>query len=936
MRRFSCYISGVAGALVVLLSVAVPALADTGHAYSSSFGAGELKDPTGVAVNDATGDVYVLDQGDSRIVYFSATGVKLGEFNGAATPAKEFAFDGGELGNGIAVDNSCYLRKLAEPTCKKEDPSNGDVYITDTGGVYVTDNGALVNSVGHSVVDKFEADGKYVDQIVTNAADTRFSETGESGLVGVAVDQNGNVWVSQPDFFENAYRGGGAVSEYGDGLTNESITPIHQIDAVINTFGFIDGFAVDSEDNLFAVTERKYSGIDKFNSNGEPIAAEKFGGLEERASAVSVDLANDNVYIDHSTGVAEVEDDGTVIHKAAGAGHLTAGSGIGVNSASDVLYVADSTGGDVAVLSPGTTPSVPETGEAKEIVTTSAVLHGKLRAKGNYYFEYKAGSSCTGTSESPAQTTPTVEGEGEVTAQVTGLEPSKEYAFCLVAENAYGFATGSAVTLSTSGEKPTILAKAHAFNESGVRGVFEVGVNPNNQETTYEFEYSTEAEGETLKGEVKVKGGIPISAGEFGESIASVGVHLEERSDTYYYRIIASNASGTSIGKVHAYTKLPIVSGEADSGLTLTEAKLEAKVNIDFQETEYRIEYATSAAALKNNEGIVVAKEAFAIEEKAVSAALSGLTPYTRYFYRVVAENESTKNLTNADKGEPVYGPIESFVTRSLPIPSTGEAVAITPTSAALSGTVIPPFVEAAYYYEYVSEARYDEALASGANNPYAHGEVTPSVTVKPSESSEQAGPSFVGGLLPETTYDYRLVSKNEFGWQYGANHTFRTGTGTPPAASTGGASNIGQIGATLSGTVTTNGLKTNYGFEIGTEPGNYGPATGSGSLSGSTTETVSLTLNELQPGTTYYYRVTAANADGRVSGEPESFTTPGLPGLLTVSPAAPQLAGSSLVFPGGATNTATAKKAAPKHGKKHTKKKKKKTKNIRKRSKKH
>jgi DNA-binding beta-propeller fold protein YncE len=926
MRRFSCFISGVAGALVVLLSVAVPALADTGHAYSSSFGAGELKDPTGVAVNDATGDVYVLDQGDSRIVYFSAEGVKLGEFNGAATPAKEFAFDGGELGNGIAIDNSCYLRKLAEPTCQKEDPSNGDVYVTDTGGV---------NSVGHSVVDKFEANGKYVDQIVANSTGTRFSEAGAHGLVGVAVDQNGNVWVSQPDFFENATTGGEAVSEYGDGLTNESTTSIHQIGAVFSVFGFVNGFAVDSEDNLFAVTEKGHSGIDKFNSNGEPIAAEKFGGLEERASAVSVDLADDDVYIDHGAGVAEVEDDGTVIHKAAGAGHLTAGSGIGVNSVSNVLYVADSTGDDVAVLSPGTTPSSPETGEAKEITATSAMLHGKLSAKQNYYFEYKAGSSCTGTSESPSQTTLSVGGEGEVTAQVTGLEPSKEYAFCLVAENAYGSAIGSAVTFPTLGEKPTILAKANAFNKSGERGVFEVGVNPNNQETTYEFQYSTEAEGETLKGAVQVAGGGPISANEFGESIASVSIRLEERSDTYYYRIIASNASGTSIGEVHAYTKLPGVSGEAASGLTLTEAKLEAKVNPDFQETEYRIEYAESKEALEHNDGKVVEREKFSGEEKPVGAELSGLIPYARYFYRVVAENPSTENPTNADEGRPVYGPIESFVTRSLPIPNTGEAVAVTPTSAALAGTVIPPFVEAAYYYEYISEARYDEALALGASNPYAQGEVTLSATVKPSESPEQAGPSFIGGLLPETPYDYRLVSKNEFGWQYGANHTFRTGAGTPPTVSTGGASNIGQTAATLSGTITTNGLKTNYGFEIGTEPGNYGPATGSGSLSGSTTETVSLTLNELQPGTTYYYRVTAANADGTVFGAPELFTTPGLPDLLTVSPAAPQLAGSSLVFPGSATNTVTAKKVTSKHSKKHAKKKKKANK-MHKRSKKH
>jgi hypothetical protein len=40
--------------------------------------------------------------------------------------------------------------------------------------------------------------------------------------------------------------------------------------------------------------------------------------------------------------------------------------------------------------------------------------------------------------------------------------------------------------------------------------------------------------------------------------------------------------------------------------------------------------------------------------------------------------------------------------------------------------------------------------------------------------------------------------------------------------------------------------------------------------------------LSELQPGTTYYYRITATNADGTVYGEDPTFSTVGLPGLLS------------------------------------------------------
>src|SRR6202034_1269512 len=61
------------------------------------------------------------------------------------------------------------------------------------------------------------------------------------------------------------------------------------------------------------------------------------------------------------------------------------------------------------------------------------------------------------------------------------------------------------------------------------------------------------------------------------------------------------------------------------------------------------------------------------------------------------------------------------------------------------------------------------------------------------------------------------------------------------------------QNSATLTGTVSTSGLQTEYGFEIATTPGDYGGGwgwvgthTGLGSIGGARTEAVSLTLGEL------------------------------------------------------------------------------------------
>jgi DNA-binding beta-propeller fold protein YncE len=56
------------------------------HTFKSDFNGGaghEFSDPTAVAVNDASGDVYVVDAGNNRVEYFNSDGTKFeGEFNG--------------------------------------------------------------------------------------------------------------------------------------------------------------------------------------------------------------------------------------------------------------------------------------------------------------------------------------------------------------------------------------------------------------------------------------------------------------------------------------------------------------------------------------------------------------------------------------------------------------------------------------------------------------------------------------------------------------------------------------------------------------------------------------------------------------------------------------------------------------------------------------
>jgi streptogramin lyase len=157
---------------VLLLIAASTSLAVNVHVFASSFGAvgtgaGQFEGPSGVAVEEVAlgkvDDVYVVDRGNDRVQWFSAEGAEAkGSFTGHETPAGSFASP-----TAIAIDNS------SNPL----DTSAGDVYVLDS---------------GHEVIDKFEADGKYLGTIQVGANGEPLGE-----LDGVAVDSEGQLWIYQ-------------------------------------------------------------------------------------------------------------------------------------------------------------------------------------------------------------------------------------------------------------------------------------------------------------------------------------------------------------------------------------------------------------------------------------------------------------------------------------------------------------------------------------------------------------------------------------------------------------------------------------------------------------------------------------------------------------------------------------------------------------------
>jgi hypothetical protein len=445
---------------------ASPALAARPHEFTGEIGkpclaepctGEELKAPTGVAVNEATGDIYVVEPGTGavgtphgRVVEFSAAGKVELEIDGSGANAWEKHAAGslgqtGEVPTGafenpetIAVDNTCVLQKWSEPKCKEEDPSAGDVYVVD---------GPLPGM--HRVVDKYSPTGEYLGQITEGEGNPieepgvkqRFHRT----LDGVAIDPEGHVWVYQEtrglqeyeDTAQNGFLGSKGISVQPPGEP---------------------GFAIDEQGNFYLRHElhNNYL-IAKVEPSGKVVREELLP--EEDSNSVAANQLTSNILIDNDMSLAVLNPEGTAVEERLGeehgVKHLTKAAGIGVNASGangSVFYVADAGAGVVDVFGPAE-PAPPQVREEafSDVTSSTAILAGEVgpnsepgEAATTYRFEYAACASlatCSSASyaEVPgsAGEVPADFGDHAVTAKLTGLQPDTTYRFRLVARNGH-------------------------------------------------------------------------------------------------------------------------------------------------------------------------------------------------------------------------------------------------------------------------------------------------------------------------------------------------------------------------------------------------------------------------------------------------------------------------------------------------------------------
>lgn len=257
---------------------------------------------------------------------------------------------------------------------------------------------------------------------------------------------------------------------------------------------------------------------------------------------------------------------------------------------------------------------------------------------------------------------------------------------------------------------------------------------------------------------------------------------------------------------------------------------------------------------------------------------ITGLASNTTYHFRLVAHN-ADGTATTAD---------QTFTTTGAAVSAPAVvANAASPIAGGfeLSGTVNAHGAATSYRFEYGTSTAY------GTSVPSPDGSAGSGSTAAPVAQN-------LTGLLPNTTYHFRLVAQNSGGTTPSADRTFTTPpSGPAPPVAVANAPTQTAGGFDLQGAINPNGVDTSYHFEFGPTIA-YGanlPATDADIGAGSSAVNVFQEVTGLSPNTTYHYRIVAANAEGPGTSADRAFTTPPLPPVVVATPFGESPAGFTL-----------------------------------------
>ena len=601
---------------------------------SAGSGDGQLNHPQDVAVDNATGDIYVADAGNHRVVKFDSSGNFLAAWGWGVSDgnlASEVCTSGcqpGISGTGagqlstpgfIEVDNS-------------PGPSAGDVYVAD---------------VADSIVQKFDPAGNLITSWGANGAIDFSSPGGTIG--GMTVDTAGNLYLltdNRPYVWNVIGQDGVSRTEvptdgsYGEGL--------------VDNLGVPNGSGIDvsSTGNWYELQEGQ-NGVIYSSPTGEIYAAWTLyapGSPSPVNSGIAIDRSTNDVYVGQGSYIDQFEQDrtcggparneqGCIPSDTFGNGDLNGATGLAFDATTHLLYAANGGGNDIAVFRPLPVPTVT-TGAATDVGPGSATVTGHVDPGSagtisDCHFEYGTDTTYSLGSVPCAPGAP-ISGPTDVSAPVTGLSTFTTYHYRLVAirSDGKGFPKyGHDQTFTPSSGEPPRVDETLVPAVTPTTATVSSQINPRSAPTVFHIQYgTTSAYGE------ETHAGVSIGSDEVDHPAEEVISGLQPAT-TYHFRMVAVNFNGVTNGPDGTFTTpdTPSITSSDVSSITQTSVLVSASLHPGFRSTTFHVDYGktTDYGARTPESGSVGADNSL----RAVSTAIAGLEEGVTYHYRVVATN---------------------------------------------------------------------------------------------------------------------------------------------------------------------------------------------------------------------------------------------------------------------------------------------------------
>ncbi|HMD13789.1 MAG TPA: T9SS type A sorting domain-containing protein, partial [Bacteroidota bacterium] len=219
----------------------------------------------------------------------------------------------------------------------------------------------------------------------------------------------------------------------------------------------------------------------------------------------------------------------------------------------------------------------------------------------------------------------------------------------------------------------------------------------------------------------------------------------------YHYRMVATSIGGITTGPDSTFatwTVAPAIVTQYVDSVSSVSAKFEGSVNANNATTAVKFEYGLTASY--GNQVTAAQSPVNGAMITVVNAAINGLTPNTVYHYRIVATNI----------GGTTNGADSTFSTEVVvPVATTLSTDTISPTHATVHGSVNANNATTTVKFEYGLTASYGNQVTAAQS---------PVNGTAPTAVSAQ-----ITGLVPNTTYHYRVSATNVAGTAVGADSTF-------------------------------------------------------------------------------------------------------------------------------------------------------------------